>query len=627
MPYARLSPLELIPADAIYVFETDEPMTQWDAFSKSSFWTYMKQHPYLAELTADAEYLDSLIIANAGMLKAFGDRHFIVSAHMTEAKNYDFLFAFDLKRSSRVSLSMILNASLSKDDYEIIEQEFRGKTIIAIKNLEDHESLYLYKRKNYLLCSYTLNLIQASIDQEENRNLNTVEEFNRVYTKVGRKGLGQFYFNFSLLDEYLCVYFTDQSALIKQISKEFSFCGLDLKLGETDLSMTGLITFPADSGYMHLLQQYGNGKPNAHQVLSNRTAYHQSILLKDVESFYAALLELRESNNADLFEYKKLKLKVEKVLQLNLEEDFLSWIGDEITVAQLSPNRYGNAHDQLVLMLKANDIGDAQTHLAKIQKQIKKRTPAVFKQLSYKGQAIYYLDIKGFFNLFLGKTFNKISKPYYTVIGAYVIFSNSPKTLVGLIEDYQNGNTLANNNAYLALMEELDNRLSLFTYANGPMLFPVLNGIVQANQQQALNQNKGYLQYFSTLAVTLRSSNAGFSTSIHSNFTEPVVMEENAAELDSLYRLYVVESGSLAHLGSDEAFVLDQIDNGTYKMYYPNGSKRIVAKVKNGLLNGSYEEYYENGKPMAEGKYKKGKKTGKWKYYSEEGDVTEQHWD
>ena len=75
--YSKIDPLQLIPSDAIYIFETDQPIAQWKSFSQGPFWAFLKNQESLGDITEDANYLDSLIASNKSLLKFFGDRHFL----------------------------------------------------------------------------------------------------------------------------------------------------------------------------------------------------------------------------------------------------------------------------------------------------------------------------------------------------------------------------------------------------------------------------------------------------------------------------------------------------------------------------------------------------------------------
>ncbi len=630
IPYSKINPLKIIPGDAIYILETEKPIEQWTNFSSSNFWKFLSKQSSLEELANDARYLDSLISSNKSLLKHFGDRHFIMSAHMTKSNDYDFLFAFDLRRVSKLNIATILSASLNDSEFQVEEVDYKTHTIIKVTDLHDSEILYITQIDNYLTCTYSHIVMHQCIDHLLATKLSDNQGFQTAYKQTTRNGMGQFYLNYKYLDEFSSVYLLNNSGLSEQLESEFEFTGLDLSLSENALKLEGFTTIAASESYMRILQQHGNSRPTYQNVLSARTAYAQSIHLDDANGFYRDLIDLRSRQSGDVAEFKKLKLKFEKTLQLKLEDDFLSWIGEEIVVAQNVANRTDLNEDNLVVAIKVNNLNNAQSKLALIQKQVKKRTPAKFKQLSYKSHTIHYLDLKGVFNLFFGKTFNKITKPYYTVIDEYVLFSNSPKTLVALIEDYENGQTLSNTKLFQTALKEMPKELSLFTFINTELLYPVLNQYVKTNQKADYHKNQKYFQFFKSLSIGFKSKGANFSNHVYCSFSQESISEPlySSIAIDSIYNTYIIGDGSVEGLSDAELFNLEHFEKGRYSLYYPDGKTlKISAKVKNGLLHGSYEEFYRNSNIKIKGKYRKGKKTGLWKYYSIDGKVNERKWE
>lgn len=628
MPYDKIDPLQIIPSNAVYILESDKPIEHWKTFSKSDFWTFLKKYPALKDLTEDADYLDSLISANDQALKSFGDRHFILSAHMTKARDYDFLFAFDLKRSSKLDLKMVLQAMLPSKDFKLSSQNYRNSPIIEVKDLADGEVLYLCKLENYLACTYAQTIIHDVIDLANNNDLKEDEHFNEVYSKVDDDGLGQFYLNYSYLDQFLSVYLKDDYHLLSDITSQFSFTGVDLVLESDHVQMNGYTSIPFErKDYAHLIQHNGSNKPSYQHVLSARCAYVQSMHINNAVRFYNELLELRQMEGDDIASYKKLKLRVEKTLNLSLEEDFLSWFGNEVFVAQNMPYKHVAKEEDIVFGIKLRDKDKAFEKLAKIQKQIKKRTPATFKQLSYKGNTIHYLDLKSMFNLFFGKKFKKLTKPYYTVIDDFIIFSNSPKTLVALLEDYENKAVLAHNYYFNEVKDAMPSKMSLFTYVNAPLYYETISRELRPDEGNGFKQHKAYFKFFNCAGIAYTAYDHGFKNAIYLKYDKDLNTAPSPPflPLDSLYVTYVVQSG----FPLDEAgkYVTDNFEKGEYTLFFPDGQNiKILAKVKNKQLHGKFEEFYLNGKLKAKGRYRKGRKIGLWTYYSPTGKVEERKW-
>ena len=66
------------------------------------------------------------------------------------------------------------------------------------------------------------------------------------------------------------------------------------------------------------------------------------------------------------------------------------------------------------------------------------------------------------------------------------------------------------------------------------------------------------------------------------------------------------------------------IQDGSSKIYFPNGKLASETTFKNGIQNGIQKDYYENGKVKIETTYKNGQQTGPAKAYDENGKLVEQ---
>jgi len=65
----------------------------------------------------------------------------------------------------------------------------------------------------------------------------------------------------------------------------------------------------------------------------------------------------------------------------------------------------------------------------------------------------------------------------------------------------------------------------------------------------------------------------------------------------------------------------DDLLEGLYTEYWPNGAIKAELEYDNGKLHGKAKYFYPTGKLKIEGKYKKGKKKGKWIYYDAKGKI------
>jgi antitoxin component YwqK of YwqJK toxin-antitoxin module len=623
--------LSLIPRDAIYIVQADDPISNWRNFSQSPFWVFLKDHPGLAEITGDANYLDTLIDDNNRLFKQFGKREFYMSAHLTRPNDYDFLFLVDLQKASKIDLlPTILKLSTDKEAFILKEKQYKDYVIIDLydKSYKDH--LYLAQVKNFLICTYSEQLMQDAIDQHLNEDYVVSLKFTEVQNRVDDEGLARLYINYEYLDNYIKLYTSVNASSLEALSSSFSYTGLDMKMDDEELNLQGFTSLPDSvDQYSKLLQKYGNAEFEFDQVISARTAYLQAIGINKFKEFYHEVIKLRSTDPESVAEYNSMKQKVEKVLGLSLEKDILAWIGNEIVIAQNNPSSIHRNEDDLLVAIKAYNVDFAKEKLLLIQKAIKRRTPARFKKMKYKTNDIYYLDIKGFFGLFFGKAFEKLTKPYYTIVGDYILFTTSPKTLVSAVEDYANGYVLAKTETAIKVKENLPDESVLFTYINGPLAYPVLGSKMKPAERADYRNNKPYITYFKGIGLSYTAQGDGFNNNLYFSFQEDeeeLLPTSNAGELAQEY--LEDYSVTLRNLSEAETFVLKEVNDGKFVKYF-KGTEiiQLQTETRNGLLHGEFLEFYIDGTIRSEGKYRKGRKVGRWKYYTISGELSEKTWE
>ncbi|WP_281616287.1 hypothetical protein [Flammeovirga sp. SubArs3] len=124
---------------------------------------------------------------------------------------------------------------------------------------------------------------------------------------------------------------------------------------------------------------------------------------------------------------------IEQRLKINIAKDFDSWLGDEAAWVKLLPSQL-KGKDGEVMLLKTDNPALASEKLRDLNELIEKQTLERFSELKYRGFAIGYLGIEDLLPRIYGEAFDRIKRPYYTVLGNAVAFSNHPLSLKRLID-------------------------------------------------------------------------------------------------------------------------------------------------------------------------------------------------
>ena len=635
---SKMRALYLVPKDAIYIIETEEPLENWKNISQSEPWKFLKTNDYFGELTSGADYLDSLIADNASIFGEFGSRQVIVSAHMITKKDYDFLYIVDLQNISK--LSGVTSGFLKKiEGFKTTERDYKGYKLFELYDTEAKETLYLSFVENLLLCSYHHSLVEKAINEKDDPQLGRNQHFIEVEKEVRGEDMFRVYMQYAYLDDYMANYLEEENEYVNALSTDLTFSGLSFSYDEDEtlLSFDGITKLDLEkSSYLKLLVDGGSTKFSFDEVVSKRAATVVSLGIDDFPAFYNWFLEKSKTEESGA-EYQENIEKIEKFLNISLKENFVSWIGEEVCFVQTQPLGLGK-ENEYALFIKATDIGDAKENLNYIGSQIKKRTPVKFKGVDYNGHQIKFLSVKGLFKLMLGDLFGSIEKPYYSIVGDYVVFSNHPQTIKNVIDDYKNDQVLAKDDGFKTFRKSLNNKSSVLLYVNTPIAYSSLQGYTDSETKSDVKDNKKYFAGFPHIAFQLTEKNKDFRTKIVVDYLGEEQVKEIQKDLiaDSKQKrqhlnknsieatdtsnkkvsLKEVEATALIEISD---IILDDLDAKSQEGKYESGEVKYEVGIKNGMKHGDYREYSKNGQLIIKGKYKNDKKVGLWRFYNEEG--------
>ncbi|MFQ3240321.1 MAG: hypothetical protein ACI9NI_002653, partial [Olleya marilimosa] len=497
----NIQSIYLVPKDAVYIIESQKPINNWDDISKSDIWKHLNTNTYFNTLAKNLNKLDTIFKQKQGVFNRIGNREILISAHVYAPKQYGFLYVVDLQKIAKLNVVKNNLNTVINTNYKVSKRQYNEHEITEIYDLKNHETLYISFIKNQMIASYSHTLVEASIDQYSNpeigRNLNFIE----VKKHVGYNDMFRLYFQYDYLDEFVNVFSDTPGDLTKTLSKSLEFSGFSFDLEKNAIVANGITnTNNQASTYLKALQKSGQGKRTIKNIVPKNTAIYLSFGFKSFEDFYSNFETIQKENPEQFKSYVEGTSQIESFLKINLKTHFMSWIDDEIALIQLHSNVSDSKKD-VALILKTKAIDDAKDNLDFILEQIRKRTPVKFKEVNYKGYAINFMSIKGFFKILLGDLFSNIEKPYFTIIEDYIIFSNEPNTLKSIINAYTNKETLNYFKPFNDFDNRFDNKSSVFAYINTPNLYNTAYDFVDIATKKQLKTNKDYFICFPQIGI------------------------------------------------------------------------------------------------------------------------------
>jgi len=621
----------LVPEDAVYIIETQDPIDNWNEVSKSDIWNHLNTNSYFNELAESLNKIDTIFKQEKSIFDRIGNREILISAHVYKPKKYDFFYVVDLQKIAKLNILKNHLNSFTNSNYKISKRKYHNQEIIEVYDVKERETLHISFIKNQMIASYVHTLVEASIDQYKEPKIGRNLDFIEVEKEVGYGDMFRLYVQYKHLNEYLKVFSNDSGALTKTLSNSLHFSGFNFDVDDNTITANGITNYNEEvSLYLKSLQNSGHSSRKIAEIAPKQTALYLSFTFDSFEEFYTNFENVLKENPEEFKTYLDGTEQIENFLKIDLKKNFVSWVDDEIALIQLHSTVTDSKKD-VAFILKTTDSDDAKKNLHFILEQIRKRSPVKFKEVSYKGHAINFMDIKGFFKILLGDLFKEIDKPYFTIIDDYVVFSNHPNTLKSIITSYINDDTLENFESFEDFDNNFDSRSNIFAYINAPNLYNSAYNFLDASTRKQLSDNKDYFICFSQIGIQLKSEDDLFETKIVVDYEDPEIVKTKYSFTDSSIKIKSNTTRKEVEITEEtineatvftikEIFPSDLTAKQFEKKYY-NGKIRFSVELKNGLKHGDYLEYYSNGKLKIKGSYKRDEQNGTWRVYDYNEDV------
>jgi antitoxin component YwqK of YwqJK toxin-antitoxin module len=597
---SKRNPLTVIPDDAIYIIETNNLTDGWKKLNSSKIWNHLLSNKKFEDINKSAKSLDSIIKGNSTLDLVFSERKLLISAHLISEKDYDFLFAIDLMKTAKITfIKDYIKDIVAMYDFILTKRNFKGNEIMELRKVASTETISIAFVENIMVISYTPTLIEKALLQKDSKYWENDPYFKRAVSEIKDNKLFNFYINFRKLGSYLNCYLSENSELATSISNSLCMSAFNVNIEDSKLSLKGSTAInDSTPSYLKALSEVEPGKMGAFNIIPKNMSVFISMCFNDYNDFFDKLKSTFNANDTAKAEnYDKTIKKAEKLMKVNLQEDFFSWIGNEISMVKLQPTSNSREED-VIAVFHAKNIDNAKTGLEHIMKQVKRRTLGIakFDDTDYKNYKIHYFNVSGFFKLFFGKLFSKLERPYFTYIDDYVVFSNSPSCLMDFIDEYIVGNTLAHDDDFTSFMGDFEEKSNAFVYVQMPKMYSHLYYYSKPEKRIGIKDNKDLILSFTRIGFQLVSDDKKFKTNLVADFDENAAFSSELENIESAAEdLFLKEIDSTKHRAELSDKELKQ--QGSVKVLYPdNKTIKHEGRLDNGKLTGLWRSYFENGK-------------------------------
>jgi len=608
----RTEPISLVPSDAVFMIETSNLTAAWEKIRQTQIWQSLTENTSFDSTNNKLLKVDSILHSNKAVDLILANRQLMVSAHMISGIDYDVIFYVDVEFASKLSG---LFKSLKMLNYTVTDRTYKGFKIFDITDNETQSTIYLSIINNILVGSMSNLLIEDVILRKDEKFFLSDKNFSQVLLEVSQKELIHFYINYSRFPKFIQKFTPDETNLSVMLSKMLDFSAFDVDMQNNLIVCEGFTLLKDDAFYLSALSNLTPQNSICYQLLPTNTALYLSFTFDAFPQAYKQIMQEFERNNTTEFElYQKGIKNLEREFEIDVEESFFSWIGNEIALVKTNP-KFGSRNEDLIVMLHSIDIQQAEKALENLREKLQETAPISFKTKSYKNFDIHFINIKGVFRVLFGNLFESIEKPYFTIIDDFVLFSNSESTLIDFINFYIKGNTLSHNRHFTDFKDNFNIKSNIHFYIQTPHLYRHIYQVSNNEFKQELLKNKNLYLSFNYIGLQMVVDNKLLKTRLITQYDENALynIEIEELEVSSTDELFNQEYENLEF--KFELPEEQKLRIGSAKLRYENEVVKHEGKIKDGKPEGLWRSYYENARIKSAVNYEKGEATGEAAFY------------
>ena len=597
--------ISIVPEDAIFMIETNNVTDAWQKISYNPIWKDLKKNDLFSDINESLKTVDLFLKDNIAVEKLLKDRKLLISSHLISGTDYDFIFVIDLQKASKISF---LNELLEVLEYKVKRSNFRGKEIIEFLDEQSQSPVFLTLIDNLLVGSFSSILIEDAINTAQISKWEINPHFLKVANDLSDRKLFNFYFNFSQLDKFFKIYSKQESEIIKSLAKNLNYSAFNVNLEKQAIQFTGYSNIDTIPSYLRALSRVKSGKSNVYRVLSKDISIYSSYCFDNFHEFFTQIN--KEFSKDESFKLSTDIGNLEKLFKIDLQNNFLKWIGNEIALAkEIKKNK-----EIIYAVVHAKDVELAKQFLDNLLLNVNKKSATSFEKYEYKNFTIDFFNLKDIFKLFLGDMFKDIEKPYFTIIEDFLVFSNEKADIEKLIDDYLQNKTWAYNSKFLDFKDNLNVKSNYNIFIQSSKLYDNLYKNSPKIKQYNIEKNKELISSFSQIACQFIADEGIFKTNIQIQHDKNLLFNEKFNNLTSvelfkdeyetlnfkikLHDSLLLKNEKVKYFDDDslrhEGLIKNNLANGLWKCFYKSGRLKNLVSYKEDKINGKTLFYYDN---------------------------------
>lgn len=575
--------INAIPSNAAVVFESKQAKNTWKKLSQGNvMWEALLGAEIFAKLNNQAHYIDSLIKSNIAISQLLDNHSLFISAHVSGATSFDFLYVYGLPNRSYQS-SMEGFIKTINNNTEPVLREYSGVDIGTV-HPNDRDSLSYAFLNGILIMSGKQNLVEDAIRQMKSGvSLAKDKNFSKVLNTTGTNVDANVYVNYKNFPNILTHFISPVFKTETNSLADFADCsGWDATIKPNALMLNGFTQ--ANDSSTNFLNLFKDQKPQEIEltkVIPSKTALMLWFGIENFKNYHRNYKKyLKSLSQGRAQAYAQYIESLDEKYDISIEKSILEWMDNEmaLVVTESPSNDFVNSS---YAVIHSNNIDDAVTALNGLADSIERKERRVEsvghkKIISYRNHAITHLNLPKLLPQLFGWQFNKIINNYYTSIDDYIVFANNQEALQNFIDDFENNKILGNTKNYKIFSENISIEANVYLYSSIARSANVYSSFVTEELAKDIENKLDLFHKFEAVGIQFSATNKLFYSTVYLKYN-PKYKQESGTMWESQLDTTTSSKPYLVINHTDKAKEI-AIQDDANKIYLISNAGKIIWK-------------------------------------------------
>ena len=488
--------LMAIPTDAAFIIESRQTSSLYHTVDGSNMmWEDMRSLPAFSHLRNGLHELDSLLRGNEKMHDVTEGHSLFISAHPFE-NGLEYLFAFAIPASY---------TTRQFDDFLHNHYTVRNKPgeILSLSTNRRNEIGFYAIVKGVLLISASENLLKKAI-QQSNALHSLADDTAFHAAQVTAKS--------SKFDLRLFLHFPDHEFWPKSfLNERFSdnlqkngpFAGwtaLDMNVRPQSILMNGFCSVDPAKDYLALFHDQEPQRAEAIIAMPSSTTSFIHFGYSNFQNYFTAYSKRRSPDVQTSLD------SINKKYETDFGSDFSSLIENETVILHCDCGpETPDPGSSVFVLLRSENIEHADKKLQELCAQVCKKDALRNDTIPCGKHIICQLKAKRILPLLFGRAY-AVTENYYTTIGNYMLFGNSPDAIKNYLKMVDGDHTLSKDSHYNKFSANLASKSNIYFYSNIARSRTLYPDYVENSIAEEIQKRTDLMLRFEALGVQFSSS-------------------------------------------------------------------------------------------------------------------------